>query len=152
MTTEFKEACFQECIFILENKLSSYKKDLDLLKETSEGEQKSSMGDKYETTTEMLAQEKRKLVDQVNIISQQLSLIIKLHKEYKPRTKIEVGCLIETNKGFYFLTTSLGKITVNKETVFVLSPSSPIGQKFLGKSVTNVIVQNSIEIEIMCIL
>lgn len=122
MTTEFKEACFQECIFILENKISSYNRDLELLKETSEGEQKSSMGDKYEITTELLAQEKRKLSDQVSLLLQQKNLLEKLYREHKTTLKINPGSLIETSSsGLYFLTTGIGKITVQNKDVIVLS-------------------------------
>lgn len=142
MAPEFKEVCFQECLSILENKLSSYKKELDLLKETSEGEQKSSMGDKYETTTEMLAQEKRKINEQLSIISKQKQTLINL-KATTSSEKIKQGNLITTDKGYFYISISLGKINVYQKDVFVLSPISPLGKLLLNRSKGESIQLNS---------
>jgi hypothetical protein len=46
---------------------------------------------------------------------------------------IEQGCLVETNKGCFLIASSIGKITVDDQIVFVISSKSPLAVAFAGK-------------------
>ena len=137
----FKKACFQECMCILENRLTSYEQDLNHLKETASNEQKSSMGDKYETTTELLAQEREKILSQIAEIKKQINTLLKVEKSIdKPGNQIAQGSLVKTDKAYFFISISLGKVITEGKEVYVLSENAPMAKLFLnqttGKSVT----------------
>lgn len=63
-------------------------------------------------------------------------------------TKISVqiakGTLIKTDKGFLFLSIGLGKIVVDTETVFAVSPQSPLGKLLTGKKENDVVEMNKV--------
>ena len=45
------------------------------------------------------------------------------------------GSIITTNKGIFFLSLGLGKITIDEKTVIALSPDAPLGKLLLMKKV-----------------
>jgi hypothetical protein len=47
--------------------------------------------------------------------------------------KVQNGSLIETTMGTYFMAMGLGKVELEGQTYFIISPASPIGQAMLGK-------------------
>ena len=47
------------------------------------------------------------------------------------------GSLVKTNKGYLFLSISIGKINLEGNTVMVISPQSPLGIKLLGLRVND---------------
>jgi hypothetical protein len=48
---------------------------------------------------------------------------------------VDLGGLIETDQGIYYLSIGLGKIEINAEIIYAISLDSPIGQLFKGKRV-----------------
>jgi hypothetical protein len=48
---------------------------------------------------------------------------------------VEVGCLVETSNGNYYLSISAGKIELEGVIYFAVSPSAPIAQVLLGAKV-----------------
>jgi transcription elongation GreA/GreB family factor len=95
-------------------------------------ETKSSAGDKYETGRAMMQQEKDKYalqLEQALELQQQLEHLDPAitHQE------IQVGSLIRTNEGYYYLAVSLGKVKVEQNTVYVLSAAAPLGLALLHK-------------------
>jgi len=110
-------------------------------RETANNETKSSAGDKYETTREMMQAEMERL-------SHQLAEVAKLnealfHAETAvPTTTVGIGSLIKTTTTTYFLAAGLGKVIVAGQPVFVLSAASPMGNLLLGKTVGDVVVFN----------
>jgi len=110
-------------------------------REAANSETKSSAGDKYETTREMMQAEMERL-------SHQLAEVAKLnealfHAETAvPTTTVGIGSLIKTTTTTYFLAAGLGKVIVAGQPVFVLSAASPMGNLLLGKTVGDVVVFN----------
>ena len=97
----------------------------------SNNDTKSSMGDKYETSREMLQQEINNLQLQLNeqIKSQQVL------KNMNPMAhKVAgLGSLVETEKGKFFIAVSLGDVIFNQEKIFVISAESPLAKAMHGK-------------------
>jgi hypothetical protein len=48
---------------------------------------------------------------------------------------VDLGGLIETNQGIYYLSIGIGKIEINSEIIYAISLDSPIGQLLKGKRV-----------------
>jgi transcription elongation GreA/GreB family factor len=46
--------------------------------------------------------------------------------------KIVNGSFIKTNRGYFFVSTALGKVVIDGITVMAVSPQSPLGIKLMG--------------------
>lgn len=122
----------------LKEKKSQLSQQLQDIQDARNNETKSSAGDKYETTREMMQQE----ADQIEARLQQTTFMIdQLHHLPSPEkdVPVQVGHLIKTNLGWFFLSVPFGKFSVEGMICFALSPSSPLGQKLLGGQVDDTI-------------
>jgi hypothetical protein len=61
--------------------------------------------------------------------------IIQLLEPEKTRQKAELGALIETDLGLFYLSTGIGKIEIENQTVFCIGMNSPIGKSLLNKKI-----------------
>lgn len=97
----------------------------------SNNETKSSMGDKYETSREMVQQEINNLQIQLNehIKSQNSLKLIGVN----PHQVIGLGSLIQTDQGLFYIAVSLGEIIFDKKKIFVISVESPLAKALIGK-------------------
>lgn len=93
-------------------------------------ETKSSMGDKYETSREMVQQEINNLQVQLNDALKQLESLRTISD--KPSQKVERGALIQTVNGFFYISVSAGEIVLDGKKIFIISPESPLAQAMKG--------------------
>ncbi|OWK74358.1 hypothetical protein CBW16_02805 [Flavobacteriaceae bacterium JJC] len=124
-----------EILKIIHDKLSEKISHLEhLIAETraANNETKSSMGDKYETSREMVQQEINNLQIQLNEnvrAKNSLKLInTNLHQT------VGLGSLVETDKGMFYIAVSLGSVEKDQRRIFLISPESPLAQAMTGKS------------------
>lgn len=119
-------------IDLLEKKISDIKTELGAVRESANSETKSSMGDKYETSREMMMQEQNRLGAQLELLSDQLAAFnaIDLDKNY---TEVKYGCLVETEKPIFFLCAAVGQISIDQHQIFAISGEAPIAKAMLGK-------------------
>lgn len=135
-----------EILKIVESKLNDKIEKLDaLITETraSNNDTKSSMGDKYETSREMVQQEINNLQVQLNEnvkAKNSLKLI-----NVKPHHIIGLGSLVQTNNGLFYIAVSLGEIIFNNEKVFVISTESPLSKIMTGKKEGDELVLNNLK-------
>ena len=123
-----------EILKIVHEKLDLKIKTLEnLISETraSNNETKSSMGDKYETTREMVQQE-------INNLQVQLNENIKAKNSLKliplsAAKSVVFGSLVESSKGLFYISVSLGTIEIDKQKIFLISPESPLSKAMNGK-------------------
>ena len=124
-----------EILKIIHYKLSEKIDHLEyLIAETraANNETKSSMGDKYETSREMVQQE-------INNLQIQLNENIRLRNSLKsisvnPHHNVGLGSLVKTDKGLFYIAVSLGEIIFNEDKIFVISTESPLAKAMSGKS------------------
>lgn len=126
----------------IDEKLASIELELKNLNESSNSETKSSMGDKYETSREMITQERNKFESQKSLLLQQRSFLMSIDVE-KAYDKVEFGALVYADQAIYFVCTALGKLVVGNQSVFAVSANSPIAQSMLGKGVGSAIQFNN---------
>lgn len=122
----------QHCIKITEDKIAGLQQLLADARDASNNDTKSSMGDKYETTREMMQIEMNKLNLQLSETRQML-LALKVIDAEKSCEKAVPGALIQTDNMLFYLATGLGKITVDKTQIMVISPASPLGKIISGR-------------------
>lgn len=125
----------EEILNILKDKISEKILTLEnLIAETraSSNDTKSSMGDKYETGREMLQQEINNLQVQLNEVLKQENLLSTI--SYKESSKSEKGALVQTDKGFFYITVSLGNVNYEQVKIFCISPDSPLAKALQDKT------------------
>lgn len=139
-----------EILQIIQDKLSAKIENLErLIAETraSTNETKSSMGDKFETSREMVQQE-------INTLQIQLKENVQARNSLKQintnlHQTIGLGSLVETDKGLYYIAVSLGQIIFNETKIFVISTESPLGKQLSGKNKEDEITLNNVKQKIL---
>ena len=76
--------------------------------------------------------EQEQLTKQLGEWRNQMSQLVAL-KNTNPQPNVHSGSLVTTDRGIFFISTAIGKVQWKDQTVFVISPQSPIGRAFLGK-------------------
>ncbi len=136
-----KEDIYDWCENWVNEKLSITADRMKAAQASANNEEKSSAGDKYETGRAMMHLEKEKLSNQ---LAETLKLKKVLHS-FNPSTPTEVvdlGALVNTSMGKFYVAISAGKIAINDESVFGISLGSPIGQALKGKHTGDEVVFN----------
>ena len=134
-----KDSLHHYCLNLLAQKKSQMRKELAVLNESASADTKSSMGDKYETSREMINLEKGKIAEQLAHADKMLLALRSLDVERRYE-KGELGALVSTDTATYFIAVSIGKVQVLEKDIFVLSPISPVGRALLNKRVGDEIV------------
>jgi len=102
-------------------------------------ETKSSAGDKYETSREMINAEINKLQNQLQEFKK-LNEVLNIVSSRKPSLKIQLGSVVKTSQANYYLAIPVGKINFQGETYFAIGINSPIGQLLMGKQMGDKLV------------
>ena len=119
---------------LLTNSIVHATKDYELAKESRDSDTKSSAGDKFETGREMMQREMDKISASIDQSKNQLNFLSKINLN-RPYSTVDIGCLIITDQGIYYISIGLGKVEINAEIIYAISLDSPIGQLFKGKRV-----------------
>lgn len=129
-----KNQCFNICLDALSVKIIDLKAEVAQLRIGIANDSKSSMGDKYETSREMMQQEINRLEQQIALTAQQLFNLkaINLDKEY---SIVEKGSLVETSIGTFFISVSFGKVKLKGLSCFMISEAAPLAQLIFKKKV-----------------
>ena len=112
---------------------------------------KSSAGDKHETALAMAQLEQEKLTKQLNILLLQEASMKVIDPTLKHQ-KITIGSLVETNKGWYYFSISLGQLICQNNAFFALSLEAPLGQIMRGKVAGEQVTFNGMITEIICVI
>ena len=134
-----------ELLEIIHQKISEKIQKLEqLIAETraSNNDTKSSMGDKYETSREMLQQEINNLQIQLNEHLKSQKILKNINPN--PHKVVTLGSLVETEKGKFFIAVSLGELSFNQEKIFVISAESPLAKAMNGKKTGESFVVNNL--------
>ncbi len=112
------------------DKISTLEK---LIAETraANNETKSSMGDKYETSREMVQQEINNLQNQLGEYLRAQEVLTKIRST--PMVTVGAGSLVETDRGLFYIVVSLGELNFNNKKIFLISPDSPLAKAMHGK-------------------
>jgi hypothetical protein len=145
-----KQQLIQVCRDYLKNKINSLNTIINEVKESSNSENKSSAGDKHETSKAMMQLEIEKLGTQLKEAELQLAEFEKINFN-KIVQSVEQGSLVETNKGYFLIASSIGKIAVDDKSVFVISSKSPLAVVFADKQQKDSLSFNGMEYTIMAI-
>lgn len=115
---------------IVEEKIQQFQGMIDDLR-SSNTETKSSMGDKYETSREMLQQEIMQIQRQLAVFQAHQIQVRKLTENVSET--IKTGSVVKTTFGNFIIVTSLGELEVDGDKFVSISEQTPLAQQLLGK-------------------
>jgi|SRR5690606_5112442 len=130
---EFKKLVYQVCHQQIRERVANINIAIEQAEYAGADDTKSSAGDKYETTREMMQQEIVRNQSQLLEAKKALFQLEQL-EDASSEPQAAPGSLIETNKGLFYLAISLGQLAVGDYKVLVLSPASPLGQILNAKN------------------
>lgn len=113
--------------------ISLCEKALEDIKNDISNETKSSAGDKFETSREMMQQEREKNELQLHRLHKTLNDLKQIGG--KKADKVENGALIKSGTKYIFFISGLSNINMQDIKVFTAAIGSPIGQKLKGMTV-----------------
>ena len=82
----------------------------------------------------MLQLEREKAGNQLAELQKQIGILHKINPEMS-YSKVALGSLVKTTVSNYFIGVSVGEITIENETFYAISLSTPIGQLLVSKGV-----------------
>lgn len=129
-----REALVEACKKHVAARIADLEIALTSAHEASTDDTKSSAGDKYETTREMMQQDIARCQMQLSEAKKDEFTIKELLTPQQFEF-VQQGSLVETDKGIYFIAISIGVVSVAGMKVFVISNQSPIAKLLLKKKV-----------------
>lgn len=125
-----KKTIIKHCELLIQGKLEGLKRRLAELQASANEDSKSAMGDKYETGRAMIHLEQENITSQSEQFMNQLKVLSQVSIE--EHHIIQLGSLVATNHGKFFISIGLGAIQIEGESIFLIAPTSPIGGKMIG--------------------
>ena len=139
----FKQKILSQYQTLLQDKIDIYQDLIDSLTEDAQNDAKSSAGDKHETTLSKLHIEQEKIANKLKEALEQQAILFKLDIDQISN---------KTNHLTVFVSTALPKITVDNQSVFAISPQSPLGIQLMHKTINSEFPVNNVAYKILEIL
>ncbi len=136
---------------LIQHRISEIKSEINDANESKKNESKSSAGDKYETSREMIQQTLNNLETQLKKYELLLQDCKQINSN-KNYSKIENGCLVKTNEYVFFIGIPLGKIEFENTSYYAISLDSPIGNALKNKKAKDSFTFLNKSIEILMIV
>lgn len=132
LTQSKKQQVYAIYLAALTQKINDLEKAVNDAQSSANSEEKSSMGDKYETGRAMSMQSRDLAAKQLLIAKSELNYLLKLNLENANKV-VGQGSLVQTTKGNFFIAISLGQVVLNQENFMAISANAPIGKLLVGK-------------------
>lgn len=129
-----KRALVEACMRYVNQRKENARQAISAVNDAAAVETKSSAGDKFETAREMMQQELNRhgqLLADAERMGQVLDNL-----DIRPYLgPAKLGSLVETDRGSFFLAIGIGQLRIEGVLYWVISPASPLGQRFIGVDV-----------------
>ncbi|MGY6557876.1 MAG: hypothetical protein ACXIT9_01195 [Nitritalea sp.] len=113
--------------------LQALEEQIEALRQDATMETKSSAGDKYETSREMLQQSERLLQERYQHARGHAAALAQL--EVKACQQVVTGALVSTNIGRLFVGVGIGSMQVEGQVIYFVSEQAPIVAALAGGKV-----------------
>ena len=147
----FKQKILSHYQLLLQDKIDIYQDLILSLTEDAQNDAKSSAGDKHETTLSKLHIEQEKIANKLKEALEQQFILSKLDVT-QISNNVVLGSLVKTNHLTVLVCIALPKITVDNQTIFAISPQSPLGIQMMHKKVQAEFLVNQVNYKILEIL
>lgn len=135
---------------LVQDKIDVFQDMIAGLTEDSKNDAKGSAGDKHETALSMMHLEQEKLTAKLKEAMEQKAILDKIDISLQ-HTKVGLGSFVKTNKLNVYVGTALPKIIIEEQSIFGISPQSPLGIQLMGKIVGHSFQINTVEYQIISI-
>jgi len=129
-----KQQILQRYKEMLQDRIDVFQDMISGLTIDAQNDAKGSAGDKHETALSMMHLEQEKLNHKLKEILEQKAILDQIDGSQMHKI-VTLGSLVQTNGMLLFISTALPKITHENNTIFALSPQSPLGSKLMGNAV-----------------
>jgi len=147
---KLKELLYTHCMNYVLDRISRIKLEIKKAQSSANEETKSSAGDKYETGRAMAQLEIEKNTKQLAEAEKLLGMLNSMLAE-NTSSVIIPGSLILTDKGVFYIAISIGQVTIDQNSYFIIAPDSPIGKVFMGKKNGDIVEWNKVTYSIKSI-
>lgn len=103
----------------------------DVLTATAD-DTKSSAGDKHETSRAMAQLEQEKIGGQISEMNKLQEILYRIDPT-QTHSVIQLGSLVQTSNGWFYLSVGIGPISVENETIFCMTLAAPLGKLLFEK-------------------
>ena len=139
MSKTIKQELYKLCLEYTNRRIESCRNAIAEAQTAANQETKSSSGDKYETGRAMAQLDIEKNANQLSE-SLRLRNALDQIRIGNSAGSVQAGSLVITDRGSFFIAISLGKVTLQNQTCFVIAPSSPLGLQLMGSKVGDTVV------------
>jgi hypothetical protein len=129
---DIKSALLNKCKELIDSKISIAEKAMNDAQNSANNEDKSTAGDKFDTARAMSHIERDMYAKQL-IEAVQLKKCLAQISLSTSSNEINLGSLVYTQLGIYFIAIGLGKVSMDAEDYLLISAGAPIGQQLFGK-------------------
>lgn len=144
----FKQQVHHKYLQIIQDKIDVFQDMIEGLTQDSLNDAKGSAGDKHETGLSMMHLEQEKLSSKLREAIEFKSILEKIDP-IQNHIKIGLGSLVKTNKLTVFVSCALPKLVVDGQTIFGISPQSPLGIQLMGNVPNTKFSLNNVEYQIL---
>ncbi len=123
---------WQQAKLFQEAKIAEIKATIKKVQESGNNEQKSSMGDKYETGRAMSQNEIYMLSQQLEVLQHEYQRLLRIQAD-KPSVIGELGALVQTETSTCFIAAAMGILTIENQKIAIISEQSPLAKALLKK-------------------
>lgn len=128
---ELKKKLFTLCENYITERIGTIKEAMNMAQDSANQQEKSSAGDKHETSRSLMQLEQEKCAKQL-AETQKLKQALVQIKLNETCNQVKLGAVVLCAETNFFIAISMGKIRVDEKDFFAISPTSPIGQNLAG--------------------
>ncbi len=143
-----KKSLVFQCTELMDEKVNVLEKMIADVQDSANNETKSSAGDKFETGRAMMQQEKDKYLEQLSQAAYIRAHLNRINPE-QSFDQAAFGAVVKTRLANYFIAISAGRMEVEGEKYYVISPQAPLAQMLLQKKTGDTFVFNEKEEKIL---
>ncbi|RNL56569.1 3-oxoacyl-ACP synthase [Pedobacter jejuensis] len=139
--SNLKPKLYQLCLTFIQNRIENIEYSLQQARQASNDDTKSSAGDKYETTREMMQQEMDRNSKLLYEAGQQ-KIALQQIENVDAAKEVKNGSLVITSGGNFYISISAGELKLDGQSFFAVSQAAPIGKFLIGKKVGEEMIFN----------
>jgi transcription elongation GreA/GreB family factor len=129
-----KSQLYQLCLTFIQNRIENIEYSLQQARQASNDDTKSSAGDKYETTREMMQQEMDRNSKLLYEAGQQ-KIALQQVEQVDVAKEVKNGSLVLTSSGNFYISISASEMNIDGQKFIAVSQAAPIGRTFIGSKV-----------------
>ncbi len=142
---KYKKSLHQYAVEIIGQRIAEAKLLMENAQAAANSEEKSSAGDKYETSRAMNQLEKDMHAKQLAANNLELAALLSIDCD-RLYDSIATGSVVVCNKISFFIAAGLGKISFEQKDIYFLSPGAPVAKLLFNKVIGDTIVFNNEQI------